>query len=186
MGERLNAAYRNNWFDIGLNGSLSYTFEREKINSQNNQEPYNFSYGGNLQFYTPWKMTNTTNMTNQARRGYTDSSMNKNELIWNAQISQSFLKGALSLSFEWNDILREQSNITRTLSSSGRSVYTYNGVNSYGMVRLIYRLNIFGSKEARERMPLGRVPGMGGGPMGRGMGRGMGHGPGMGGGGHFR
>ena len=186
LGERLNAAYRNNWFEIGLNGSLSYTFERDKINSQNNQEPYNFSYGGNLQFYTPWKMTITTNMTNQARRGYTDSSMNKNELIWNAQISQSFLKGALSLSFEWNDILREQSNITRTLSSSGRSVYTYNGVNSYGLVRVIYRLNIFGSKEARERMTQGRVPGMGGGPMGRGMGRGMGHGPGMGGGGHFR
>ena len=187
LGERLNAAYRNDWFEIGLNGSLSYTFERDKINSQNNQEPYNFSYGGNLQFYTPWKMTITTNMTNQARRGYTDSSMNKNELIWNAQISQSFLKGALSLSFEWNDILREQSNITRTLSSSGRSVYTYNGVNSYGMVRVIYRLNIFGSKEARERMTQGRGPGMGGGPMGRGMGRGMGHGPGMGGGrGHFR
>ena len=54
------------------------------------------------------------------------------------------------------------------------------------MVRLIYRLNIFGSKEARERMTQGRGPGMGGGPMGRGMGRGMGHGPGMGGGGHFR
>jgi hypothetical protein len=42
------------------------------------------------------------------------------------------------------------------------------------MIRVIYRLNIFGSKEAREMMQ-GR--GMGGGPMSRGMGRG----PGMGG-----
>jgi hypothetical protein len=94
-------------------------------------------------------------------------------LIWNAQVAQSFLKGALTLSFEWNDILREQSNITRSLTSSGRSVYTYNGINSYGMVRVIYRLNIFGSKEAREQMGRGRGmrgPGMGGGPMGRGMG----------------
>ena len=78
LGERLNAAYRNNWFEIGLNGSLSYTFERDKINSQNNQEPYNFSYGGNLQFYTPWKMTITTNMTNQARRGYTERPLELN------------------------------------------------------------------------------------------------------------
>mgnify|MGYP006864383507 CR=1 FL=1 len=79
--------------------SNRYTFEKDKLNPKNNQEPYNFSYGGNLQFYTPWNMTISTNMTNQARRGYSDPSMNRNELIWNAQIAQSFLKGALTLCF---------------------------------------------------------------------------------------
>ena len=177
LGERLNGTYRNDWVEVGLNGSLNYTFEKDKLNPQNNQEPYTFSYGGNLQFNTPWNMTISTNMTNQARRGYSDESMNRNELIWNAQVAQSFLKGALTLSFEWNDILKEQSNITRSYTSSGSSVYTYNGVNSYGMVRVIYRFNIFGSKEAREMMQNRR--GMGpGGPMGRGMGRGPGMGPG--------
>jgi hypothetical protein len=74
--------------------------------------------------------------------------------------------------------LKEQSNITRSYTSSGSSVYTYNGVNSYGMIRAIYRFNIFGSKEAREMMQRRGMGGMGGGPMGRGMGRGpgMGHG----------
>ena len=180
IGERLNGAYRNNWVEIGLNGSLNYTFEKDKLNPQNNQEPYTFSYGGNLQVYTPWNMTISTNMTNQARRGYSDASMNRNELIWNAQVTQSFLKGALTLSFEWNDILKEQSNITRSYTSSGSSVYTYNGVNSYGMIRAIYRFRAFGSKEAREMMNQRRGmggPGMGGGPMGRGMGPGMGGGP---------
>ena len=180
LGERLNGTYRNNWLEVGLNGSLNYTFEKDKLNPQNNQEPYTFSYGGNLQVYTPWNMTISTNMTNQARRGYSDASMNRNELIWNAQVAQSFLKGALTLSFEWNDILKEQSNITRSYTSSGSSVYTYNGVNSYGMIRAIYRFNIFGSKEAREMMNQRRGmggPGMGGGPMGRGMGPGMGGGP---------
>ena len=183
LGERLNATYRNDWLEVGMNGSLNYTFEKDKLNSKNNQEPYTFSYGGNLQFYTPWKMTISTNMTNQARRGYSDASMNRNELIWNAQVAQSFLKGALTVSFEWNDILKEQSNITRSYNTDGSSVYTYNGVNSYGMIRAIYRFNIFGSKEAREMMQnrRGMGPGMGGGPMGRGMGRG----PGMGGGRRF-
>ena len=177
LGERLNGTYRNDWLEVGLNGSLNYTFEKDKLNPQNNQEPYTFSYGGNLQINAPWNMTISTNMTNQARRGYSDESMNRNELIWNAQVAQSFLKGALTLSFEWNDILKEQSNITRSYTSSGSSVYTYNGVNSYGMVRVIYRFNIFGSKEAREMMQNRR--GMGpGGPMGRGMGRGPGMGPG--------
>ena len=86
----------------------------------------------------------------------------------------------MTLSFEWNDILKEQSNITRSYTSSGSSVYTYNGVNSYGMIRAIDRFRVFGSKEAREMMNQrrGMGPGMGGGPMGRGMGRGMGHGMG--------
>lgn len=178
LGERINGTYRNNWLEIGLNGSLNYTFEKDKLNPENNQEPYMFSYGGNLQFYTPWNMTISTNMTNQARRGYSDTSMNRNELIWNAQVAQSFLKGALTLSFEWNDILKEQSNITSSYSSTGKTVYTYNGINSYGMIRVIYRFNIFGSKEAREMMQNRR--GMGGPGMGGPMGRGMGRGPGMG------
>ena len=180
LGERLNGTYRNNWLEIGLNGSLNYTFEKDKLNPKNNQEPYTFSYGGNLQVYTPWNMTISTNMTNQARRGYSDASMNRNELIWNAQVAQSFLKGALTLSFEWNDILKEQSNIMTSYDNSGRKTYTYNGINSYGMIRAIYRFNIFGSKDAREKMMnrRGMGPGMGGGPMGRGMGRGMGHGMG--------
>ena len=180
LGERLNGTYRNNWLEIGLNGSLNYTFEKDKLNPKNNQEPYTFSYGGNLQVYTPWNMTISTNMTNQARRGYSDASMNRNELIWNAQVAQSFLKGALTLSFEWNDILKEQSNIMTSYDNSGRKTYTYNGINSYGMIRAIYRFNIFGSKDAREKMMnrRGMGPGMGGGPMGRGMGRGMEHGMG--------
>ncbi len=177
LGERLGARYRNDWLEVGLNGSINYTFEKDKLNPVNNQEPYTFSYGGNVQVYAPWGTTISTNMTNQARRGYSDASMNRNELIWNAQVAQSFLKGSLTLSLEWNDILREQRNITRTLSSTGRSVYTYNGINSYGMVRVIYRLNIFGSKEARQMMRQHRGgfggPGMGPG-MGGGMRRGMG------------
>ena len=174
LGERLGARYRNNWLELGVNGGINYTFEKDKLNPINNQEPYTFSYGGNVQVFAPWGTTVTSYITNQARRGYSDASMNRNELIWNAQVAQSFLKGALTLSFEWNDILREQSNISRSLTSSGRSIYTYNGVNSYGMVRIIYRLNIFGSKEARDKMMNGRGgfggPGMGHGPMGRGMG----------------
>ena len=151
LTERLTASYRNGWFEIGLNGSLSYSWEKDKLRPENNQEPYTYSYGGNLQITLPWKMTFTTNIGNQCRRGYTDSSMNRNELIWNAQVSQTLFKNA-SLTFEMYDILKNQSNITRQLTANGRSVYEYNGVNSYCMVHFIYRLNIFGNKDARQNM----------------------------------
>lgn len=175
LSERLNAAYRNDWFEFGLNGSISYSVEKDKLTSDNNQEPYTFSYGANTTVNMPWSMSVSTNIANQSRRGYTDSSMNRNELIWNAQLSQTFLKGAATVSFEMYDILKQQSNISRSLTASGRSVYEYNGVNSYCMLHFIYRLNIFGSKGAREKMQGRRGFGGPGGPGGF-------HGGGFGGG----
>lgn len=151
LRERLNASYRNGWFEFGLEGSISYSIEKDKLRSVNNQEPYTFSYGANTSLNMPWSMSLSTNIANQSRRGYTDSNMNRNELIWNAQISQSFLKGTATVSFEMYDILRQQSNISRSLTAGGRSIYEYNGVNSYCMLHFIYRLNIFGGKASRDR-----------------------------------
>lgn len=176
ISERLNGAYRNDWLDFGLNGSISYSVEKDKLTPSNNQEPYTFSYGASTTLTAPWGMSLSTNITNQARRGYSDSSMNRDELIWNAQLAQNLLKGAATISFEMYDILKKQSNITRSLTSEGRSVYTYNGVNSYCMVHFLYRLNIFGSKAARDKMMNGRN-GFGGPGFGPGPGRGPG-GPG--------
>jgi hypothetical protein len=182
--ERLNAAYRNNWFEFGINGSINYSFERNELRPDNNQEPYTYSYGANTSITMPWSMTLSTNIANQSRRGYRDSSMNRNELIWNAQLAQSFLKGALTLSFEMYDILKQQSNISRSLTADLRSVSEYNAINSYCMFHLIYKLNIFGSKAARDKMR-GGPGGFGGpgGPGGDGPRGGMGGGPGGFGGG---
>lgn len=164
LRERLNGAYRNDWFEFGVNGSIDYSVERSKLRPENNQEPYTFSYGALTNITMPWKMTLSTNLTNQSRRGYTDSSMNRNELIWNAQLSQSLLKGAATISFEMYDILKQQSNISRSLTADARSVSSYNGINSYCMLHFIYRLNVFGGKGARSGQ--GRSGGFGGGPRG--------------------
>lgn len=172
LNENLNGAYRNDWFELSLNGSMGYVFERNEMRPERNQQPYNFSYGASTNITLPWKMTLSTNIANNSRRGYSDESMNRNELIWNAQLAQSFLKGAATVSFEMYDILKQQSNISRSLTASMRSVSEYNGINSYCMLHFIYRLNVFGSKGAREGMNR----------RGPGMGPGRSHGGGFGGG----
>ena len=95
----------------------------------------------------------SNNLKYQCRRRLPDASMNRNELIWNAQIAQSFLKGnAATISFEIYDILKQQTNISRSLTADMRSVSEYNGVNSYCMLHFIYSLNIFGNKVSRGNM----------------------------------
>lgn len=175
LGERVTGSYRNDWFEFSLNGSINYTAERNKLRPENNQEPYTYSYGASTNITMPWKMTLATNIANQSRRSYRDSSMNRDELIWNAQLAQSLLKGAATVSFEVYDILRQQSNISRSLSADMRSVSEYNGINSYCMVHFIYRLNIFGSKAAREKMMNSGRRGFGGPGRGPGGGFGGGH-----------
>lgn len=171
IGQDLTGRFRNDWFEFGVNGSINYNEERDKLTPSNNQKPYMFSFGANTSISFPWNMMLTSNITDQNRRGYRDASMNRSEIIWNAQLSQSMLKGKLSITFEMYDILHQQKNIMRSLTASGRSVYTYNGINSYCMLHLIYRLNVFGSRSARQDMrnARGGMPG-GGRPEGMGPG----------------
>ena len=173
VGERLSASYRNDWFEFELNGSLNYTYRRSELQSNNNLDTWQFSYGAMTGITAPWGMQLTTNINMQSRRGYSDESMNTNELIWNAQLSQSFLKGnALTLSLQFYDILQQQSTVSSILNAMQRSDTEYNAITSYAMVHVIYRLNLFGG---------GFNGGFGGGRGGRG-GRGQGGPGGFGGG----
>ena len=112
----------------------------------------------------------------QSRRGYNDASMNTNELIWNAQLSQGFLKGKpLTISLQLYDILHQQSTFSRAISAMGRTDTEYNSITSYGMLHVIYRLNLFGG----GKNPFGFGGGPGGGrPGGRPGGGRPGGGPG--------
>ncbi len=153
VGERLRFNFRNDLLELGINGSINYDHARNDLQPNGNLDTYNFSYGGNAIINFPWNMSLSTDLGMDSRRGYDDASMNTNELIWNAQLSQSFLKeNAATISVQWYDILRERSNISRSISATGRSDTWNNAIHNYVMVHFIYRLNLFGSREARAGM----------------------------------
>lgn len=175
VGEHLNASYRTSWFDVGLLGTLNYQHSRSTLQKNANMDTWNFAYGANANLHFNWGMSLSTDIRMNSRRGYADNSMNTNELIWNAQLSQSFLKGrAATISIQFYDILHEQSNVSRTINAMMRSDSWTNAINSYCMVHFIYKLNIFngtkkgfnnGPGEGERRMG----PPDGGGRMGGGM-----------------
>lgn len=145
IGEQLTASFRNSWLEVSLDGSVDYTHTRNLLQSQNNLDTWQFAYGGYFSLYLPWGMSLSTDLHQNSRRGYNDSSMNTNELIWNMQLSQSFLKGnALTVSLQLYDTLNEQSNFSRTINAMQRSDTRYNSINSYAMLHAVYRVNIFG------------------------------------------
>jgi hypothetical protein len=177
LSDNLRLNYRNDFgetgtYEIGLNSGFSYQHARNKLQTNANIDSWTFNYGGNLNITFPWQMSLATDISQQSRRGYSDESMNTDELIWNAQLSQNlkkWLKGhELTISVQWYDILQQRSNISRAISATMRSDSWTNAINSYVMVHLIYTLNLLGNKEARG-MGFGG-PGGWGGPGGGGRG----------------
>ena len=193
VGERLGISYRNEWFELELNGSLNYQKNRSELQTNNNLDTWQFTYGATLGINAPWGTAISTNMGMQSRRGYADASMNTNELIWNAQLSQSFLRGnALTVSLQFYDILHQQSTVSSMLSAMQRSDTEYNAITNYAMLHVIFRTNIFGGGQngffggrrggRGQGMGPGGMPGGGRGGRGGGFGGG-GFGGGFGGGG---
>ncbi|WP_337483557.1 outer membrane beta-barrel protein, partial [Prevotella pectinovora] len=148
LSEKLSFGYRKDWLDVSLDGSLNYMRTRNLLQQSSNLDTWQFSYGANLNVYLPWNMSITTDLHENSRRGY-DAGANTNELVWNAQVSQSFLKGnALSVSIQFYDILQNMSNFSRTVNAMQRSDTYYNNISSYAMIHVVYRFNLFGGRDA--------------------------------------
>lgn len=147
VDENLNLSYRNSWYDFGLLGRLNYQHARATVQDNANMDTWNFSYGANANFTFDFGLAFSTDIRMSSRRGYSDHSMNTNELLWNAQLSQSFLRNkAATISIQFYDILQQQSSVSRTLSATQRTDSWSNAINSYFLVHFIYKFNSFSGK----------------------------------------
>ena len=168
ISDRLAGSYRNDWLEVELNGAFSYRHSNNKLQPASNSNIWQYSYGGSINLTAPWGTGLSTDLNMNSRRGYSDNSLNTNELVWNVQLSQSFLKGKpLTVMLQFYDLLHQQSNLSRTISASMRSDTEYNSINSYVMLHVNFRINAFGGKHKGPGDGPGDGPGFRGGP-GRG------------------
>lgn len=170
FSEKLDLSYRRSLWDVTVDGRVSYQHSRSSLNTAQNLDTWSFDYGVTTNITLPWNMRFSTDLRMTSRRGFAASSLNTNELVWNASLSKSLLKGnALTFRLEAFDILNQQNNISRTLTALMRTDTWSNSLNTYVMLHAIYKLNLFGGAKMPEHPD--------GGP---------GNGPRMGGPGNFR
>ena len=149
--ERLSLSYRNDWLELSLDGTLAYNHAKNKLQPNTNLDTWQFSYGPSMTLTAPWGTSLNTSLSCSSRRGYSDASMNTDEFVWNAQLSQGFLKGKpLTVMLQFYDLLHQQSTFSRAISSVSRTDTEYNAINSYAMLHVVYRMNLFGGKDARK------------------------------------
>ena len=151
LNQRLNFSFRNSWLEVTLDGNVNYQHTRNELQPNANLDTWQFSYGGQMLIRFPLGFEFSTNLREHSRRGYNDPSMNTNELIWNGQLSKTFLKSkTLVVALNFYDLLQEQSNFDRYVGATSRSDTQYNSINSYAMLHVRYRLNMFGGKVDTE------------------------------------
>jgi hypothetical protein len=180
--ETLSAEYRDDYLTLSLDGSLRYNHSTNDLQPDRDMDTYDFSYGTSLMAYIPWRnMRIGSDLNMNSRRGY-DSGMNTDELIWNASLSFSFLRGnKASLSLAAYDILHQRSTVNRSMSATSRTDTENKSITSYFMATLTYRLSLMGDRNSRQQLRgRGGMGGFGGGMGGFGGGMG-GFGGGLGG-----
>lgn len=180
----VSLSYRNRWLNFSLNLRVNYSRTENELQASRNLTTWNYNYGGNCGITFPWETRLNTDFHCYSKRGYSDQTLNTNELIWNAQLSHSFLRGKkLTVMLQWYDILAQQTNFTRTVNANGWRDQEVNAITSYAMMHVSYRMNFFGG---RGSSGWGGAPEGGEGRGTRGGARGgFGGGRGFGGGGGF-
>lgn len=141
LTETLKADYRAGELHIGTKVGAKWiyaTSERENFTTINSVD---MNYGVSALIPLLWKFKLSTDLTLYSRRGYSNSSMNTDDVVWNATLSRSFLHGNLTCSIDGFDILRQLSNIHQTVNVQGRTETWYNSLPRYYMIRAVYRLN---------------------------------------------
>jgi hypothetical protein len=153
VSERLAANYRAENWDISLNGFFRYSHSKSTAQPEDRMNVFNFSYGPSVNYTLPWyNIKISTNLSMSSRRGYSDPNANTDELLWNAQVSASFLpKNALTVSLQLFDILQQQSNISRVVDALYRRDSESNAIYSYCMLNLSYKFNNTGGNEKKGK-----------------------------------
>lgn len=137
-------------YEVETSGSLNYQHSASKREGFNNMNVYTFRYGVRAQAELPLNFQVSSDITMYSRRGYSEPSMNTNELVWNARLAKRLMKGKLTIMFDGFDLLGNLSNVQRYVNAQGRTETFTNVIPSYGILHAIYRINMPKKKKGEK------------------------------------
>ena len=128
LGEDLRLSYKvGSSSNVGLKGNIAWYNTNSDHTDFNRINAFNFNYGAIATLQLPWHLQLATDLTMFSRRGYEGSSMNTDNLIWNARLSYTMLKGRITWMLDGFDLLGQLDNVTRVVNAQGRTE-TYTNV----------------------------------------------------------
>ena len=127
--------------DLTAKGDLHYQRSTSARADFTRINVFDFDYSLAGQIELPWNFQLATDLTMYSRRGYSDATMNTNELVWNARITKRLMHGNLLLQLDGFDMLGQLSNVRHSINAQGRTETFYNVLPSYALFHVTWRLN---------------------------------------------
>ena len=147
--ERLKLSYQQGNLKGSLLGRVQWNNATSKRENFETINAFDFNYGIAGGYKLPGGIDFDTDLKMYSRRGYGNPSMNTNDLVWNASLTRSFLKGTFITKVDGFDLLHQLSNVSYYVNGQGRTETFYNTIPSYVMLHLIYRISFNPKKEKK-------------------------------------
>ncbi len=142
LKEDLSLDYKIGNSQIGLKGSYAWRNVSGGTEGFQDFDAMDFNYGATAIINLPWNMQLSTDLTMFSRRGYEGSSLNTDDLVWNARLSYTMMKGRLTFMLDAFDILNQINNVTRVVNAQGRTETFTNALPRYALLHVAYKFNI--------------------------------------------
>ncbi len=124
-----------------INGAMSKRYGFEAINA------FDFCYGMRGTYEFPLNIQLATDIKMYSRRGYNEPSMNTNDLVWDASVAHTFLKGRMTAKRVGFDILGQLSNKRYNVNAQGVTETWNSSICRYAMLSLSYKINVMPKKK---------------------------------------
>ena len=135
----LKYKFMKNEIGVTADGRWSY-FSSKQSNFRNfTAKDYSFGLTGN--FVLPAGFGLSTDFNTYIRRGYSDQSLNKTNLVWNARASYSILKGKLTFMVDGFDLLHNLSNVFYRVNAQARTETYTTVLPRYVLFHVIWKFN---------------------------------------------
>ncbi len=144
VNDELGLSYKWEW--LYLMSKVSYVLNSTTYSMENLLPKHNTTLGGFLsaQLTLPAAWTVASGLNFRKLTGFS-SAYSRNELLWNVELSKSFLENnAGTLSFLMNDILQQQLSVSQVISSNYVEDQQFNTMKSFVMLAFSYRFNSMG------------------------------------------
>lgn len=140
--EELKLSYLGKATKASLYGEVSWRRTWGHRSTQPTLSVFDYRYGLTAQHtIRAWGTTFDLDTYVSSRRGYANSDMNRDEWMLNAAVTQSLLKGRMTIKLEGKDLLGQISGRTYRVNAQGRTEQWHRVIPSYVMLHLTYRLN---------------------------------------------
>jgi hypothetical protein len=142
MDDRASFAFSHKALRVEALGGVKLRHTSSAYDGFESINAVNFNYGAKARYTIPFlQLVAETELTMYSRRGYGSSEYNTDDLIWNATLSRSFIKGRLVVLADATDLLGNRRSTQYAVNAQGRVITWQRTMPSYAMLRVQWRFN---------------------------------------------